>query len=216
MWDLVLIGVVIAIEPLPVIGFILLLSGRRGVVNGIGYIVGWVLTLVAIVVGTLLVTGGEPPQTTSVPGRTVSIATVLIGLVLVGIGIRQHRRHGTSAPQRPPPRWTSRLDEISPWAAAALGFLLQPWALVAAGVASVAQADLSSAASVAYLVLFCVLATSSILAMECYVVLAHEDATRRLGDLRRWLDAHRDRGIEILALLAGLVIIGKGLYQLAG
>jgi len=215
MWDLVLIGVVITIEPLPVIGFILLLSSRRGVVNGLAYIAGWIVTLVAIVIGTLAVTGGHAPEPTSAPGRAVSIATVLIGLLLVGIGVRQHRRLATNPPRKPPPKWTGRLDEISPWAAAGLGFLLQPWALVAAGVASVAEADLSSAASVTYLVLFCVLSTSSILAMEGYVVFAHEDAKERLGRLRHWLDDNRDRGIELLALIAGLVITGKGLFQLA-
>ncbi|HUO49586.1 MAG TPA: GAP family protein [Acidimicrobiales bacterium] len=214
MWDLVLIGVVITLEPLPVIGFILLLAGKRGVVNGLAYIAGWVATLVAIVVGTLAVTGGHPPASQSAPGRGVAIGTVVIGLFLVVVGVRQHLRLRTNPPSKPPPKWMGKLDGMSPWAAAGLGFLLQPWALVAAGVASVADADLSSAASVTYLVLFCVLSTSSILAMEGYVVFAHEDATGRLDNLRGYLDSHRDRGIELLALVVGLVVMAKGIYEL--
>jgi len=215
MWDLVLIGVVITLEPLPVIGFILLLAGRRGVVNGLAYIAAWVVTLVAIVVATLTVTGGHPPAAKSAPGVGVAAGTVAIGLLLVAVGVRQHLRLRTNPPRKPPPKWMGRIDSMSPWAAAGLGFLLQPWALVAAGVASVAEADLSSAASVTYLVLFCVLSTSSLLAMEGYVIFAREDANRRLENLRQYLDTHRDRGIEILALVVGLVVVAKGIYELA-
>jgi hypothetical protein len=216
MWDLVLIGLVITLEPLPVIGFILVLAGRHGVRNGLAYIAAWVVTLVAIVAGTLAVTGGHPPATQSAPGRGVAIGTVVIGLLLVGIGVRQHRRLRTNPPRKPPPKWMGKLDDMSPWAAAGLGFLLQPWALVAAGVASVAEADVSSAASVTYLVLFCLLSTSSILAMEGYAIFAHEDANRRLDGLRQYLDTHRERGIEVLALVIGVVVVAKGLYELAG
>jgi hypothetical protein len=215
MWDLVLIGLVITLEPLPVIGFILVLAGKHGVRNGLAYIVAWVVTLLAIVVSTLAFTGGHPPAAQTAPGRGVAIGTVVIGMLLVGIGVRQHRRLRTNPPRKPPPKWMGKLDDLSPWAAAGIGFLLQPWALVAAGVASVAEADLSSAASVTYLVLFCLLSTSSILAMEGYAIFAHEDANRRLDDLRRYLDTHRDRGIEVLALVVGLVVTAKGLYELA-
>ena len=109
----------------------------------------------------------------------------------------------------------SKLDTMSPWASAGVGFLLQPWALVAAGAASVAQADLSSAASIAYMVGFCVLSTASLVAMEAYIVFAPEAATEKLAALRDWLSRHRDPGIAVLALVAGIVLVAKGSYQLA-
>ena len=80
MWDLVLLGLIITLEPVPVAGFILLLSTTDGTKKGLAYIAGWVACLVATVVGTLAVTGGHP-RGPSLPGRGVSAATVLLGVI---------------------------------------------------------------------------------------------------------------------------------------
>lgn len=55
------------------------------------------------------------------------------------------RRRG-SRPRRPP-KWLSRLDNASPWTAAGLGVILQPWGPVAARAATVVQAHLFSIGS---------------------------------------------------------------------
>ena len=108
----------------------------------------------------------------------------------------------------------TRIETMSPWAAASLGVLLQPWPLVAAGAAQIAQADVSSFTSMVYVVLFCVLATASIATMEVYALVNPQGATRRLDALRHWLETHRDRGIEILSLVVGLVMLSQGIYGL--
>ena len=141
MWDLVLLGLIITLEPVPVAGFILLLSTTDGTKKGLAYIAGWVACLVATVVGTLAVTGGHPPRAHSLPGRGVSAATVLLGVILVTFAVIERRRlrAGPRAP-KPPPKWASKVDNMSPWASAGLGVLLQPWPLVVAGAALVAEA----------------------------------------------------------------------------
>jgi hypothetical protein len=214
MWELIVLGLIITLEPLPVIAFILLLASDGGARKGLAYIVGWEVCLVAIVVATLAATGGHAPAPTSAPARGLSAATLLLGLLLLAIAARAHRRAAHPPPPKPPAKWMTRVDTMSLWAAASLGVLLQPWPLVAAGAAQIAQADLSSAASVAAIVAFCVLATASLATMEIYAVVSPEDATRRLDALHRWIDGHRARAIELLALVAGLVLVGKGLYGL--
>jgi hypothetical protein len=59
---------------------------------------------------------------------------------------------------------------MTPWYAIGLGPLTRPWALVAAGVTVIVEAKLSSWQDYLALALFCVIATSSILAMEIYAV----------------------------------------------
>ena len=123
------------------------------------------------------------------------------------------RARPADAPRKTP-SWMSKLDRMGVGTAALLGVLLQPWPLVAAGAASVVEADLSSGLAVAELVLFCLLATSSLAAMEIYS-LASPDASRaRLDALRSWLDRHRDQGIVILSVSVGLWLVGKGIYTL--
>ena len=57
----------------------------------------------------------------------------------------------------------ARLDRLSLLSVAGLAAFLQPWTLVAAGAATVAQAKLTTAASYLVLILFCLLATTSFL-----------------------------------------------------
>ncbi len=216
MWDLVLLGLIITLEPVPVAGFILLLSTTNGTKKGLAYIAGWVACLVVIVVGTVAVTGGHAPRAQSLPGRGVSAATVLVGVLLVTFAVIERRRlrAGPRTP-KPPPKWASKVDNMSPWSSAGLGVLLQPWPLVVAGVALVAEADISSVASVVSLVLFCLLSTASILAMQGYMVFDHDDAMARLASLREWLNRNRRPVLAVLALGAGVLLMAKGAYQLA-
>ena len=43
--DLFLIGFVITVEPIPLSAMILLLAAERGLLKGLGYTLGWLLTL---------------------------------------------------------------------------------------------------------------------------------------------------------------------------
>jgi threonine/homoserine/homoserine lactone efflux protein len=210
--DLVAMGVLIAIEPLPVIGFIVVLSTDRGVRNGAAFIAGWVLCLIAIVVATVAVTGGKPPSSGSAPSQAVDVVTIAIGAFLLGFAA--HRRRRPPVTNRSRPAWMDRVDRMRAPSAALVGVLLQPWPIVAAGAASVVQADLSSTAQVVQLVLFVVLASSSLLAMEIYSVASPEPARAKLDALRQWLDTNRDRGLVVVSGSLGIWLIAKGVYQL--
>ena len=59
--DLFLIGLVVNLEPIPLSAMILLLAADRGVLKGVGFVLGWMLTLVAIVAVT--VRGHQRPPT---------------------------------------------------------------------------------------------------------------------------------------------------------
>jgi hypothetical protein len=106
----------------------------------------------------------------------------------------------------------AKIDRMSVWAAAPLGLLLQPWMLVGAGAATVAQLHVSSIESYALLVFFCLLSTSSFLVMELYAVFSPEAARRKLDGLRNWVDAHRDQAIVVLSLIIGFWLVGDSLY----
>ena len=55
--------------------------------------------------------------------------------------------------------------------AAGLGFLLQPWVLVIAGVAEITTAKLSSDTQYIAVFAFCVLCSASLITMETYAAL---------------------------------------------
>ena len=85
---------------------------------------------------------------------------------------------------RPTPSWMKRLDGLRFGGAAVLGVLMQPWAFVAAGATSIVQVDLSKAWSIVVLVLFCLIATASLLIMETYTLVDPEAAHAKLDALQ--------------------------------
>jgi len=212
VFDLILIGLAVTLEPLPITGFILLLSAEEGTRKGAAFILGWLLSLVVVIAGTILVTGGKPPAPASQPSTGVLAAKVLFGVILIGIAIRQRARAGTP---KKPPTWMTKIDRLSVWASASLGILLQPWVLIGAGAAAIAQLHISSIESYALLVIFSLLCTSSLLAMELYALFSPEAAAQRLDGLRAWINTHRDQAIIVLSLIIGFWLVGDSLYLIA-
>src|SRR5271170_1829564 len=142
--ELFLIGLVVTLEPIPLTAMILLLATEGGLLKGLGYVLGWLLTLVGIVALTVLVTGGQPLIAKSNPSTGALAVKLSIGVVLVFIAYRRRGSWGTSEPKGQP-KWMRGIDHVNPLSAAGLAFLLQPWVLVTAGVADITQAKLSSA-----------------------------------------------------------------------
>jgi hypothetical protein len=209
VFDLILIGLAVTVEPIPITGFILVLSSNRGTKKGASYIAGWLLSLVVVVVATVAVTGGKPPKPATEPSTAVLAIKIAFGVALLVLAF--HRRRQTPKPRKPA-TWMTKVDGMSVWAAAPLGLLLQPWVLVGAGAATVAQLHISTIESYLLLVLFCLLCTSSILCMEVYAVRSPEAARQRMDGLHGWIDGHRDQVIVILALIVGFWLIGDNLY----
>jgi hypothetical protein len=241
--DLFVIGLVVTLEPIPLTAMILLLAAERGVIKGVGYVLGWLVTLLAIVALTVLVTDGKPLIPQSAPSTASLVVKLALGVLLIFIGYRRNNRRraaanagtgiatatatstqsGTvtaaptpapSTPQKKQPRWMSSIDRLGPLSAAGLAFLLQPWVMVAAGVTTITQAKINDAAEWLALFAFCLLCSASLLAMEIYALLRPETVKARLGALLDWINTHTDQAIAILALGLGLYLTAKSIYGL--
>ena len=207
--DLVIIGLAITLMPLTLVAFILILGSRQGLWRGLAFILGWTACLVVVIAGTVLITGGKPPRPHTAPSTAALLVKAFLGAVLIWVGLRWRRRMGKPRKQ---PGWMARLDHLSPWAAAGLGIFLQPWSLVAAAAATVVQAKLSTAGDWLALVVFCLVATSSYLAMELYAAFAPATAAARFDQLHKWIDTHQDQAIVVGALVVGAWLLGDSLF----
>src|SRR5579872_1072864 len=96
--DLVLIGVAMALYPVALTIFILVLASERGLRKGAAFIAGWLATLAAVAVVTVSATGNKPPASGTAPATGIVVAKIALGLALLAIAERQRRRMG-----RPPP-----------------------------------------------------------------------------------------------------------------
>jgi Sap, sulfolipid-1-addressing protein len=210
--DLLLIGLVIALEPIPLTAFILILLAKGGTRKGAAFIFGWLLSLAIVVAVTVLITDNKPPKPNTAPSLAALAVKILIGVALVLIAVRQRRRMGKPRPPKKPPKWQTGLDNMSPWYAIGLAPLTQPWGLVAAGVATIVEAKLSSWESYVALFLFCLVATGTYIAMELYAGFRPERAQAFLGGIRGWIDTHTDQVIIVVSLVLGFWLVGQSIY----
>ena len=211
VFELALIGVAITLDPLPVTAFILILGSEGGVRKGLAFLLGWVACLVLIIAGVVVLTGGEPLKSQSVPSTGVLVAKMLLGLLLVWLGFRQRKRMGRP---RTPPTWTAKLDAVSMPAAAVIGPFTQPWTLVAAGALAVTAAKVSNAWELLGLLGFCLLGSASLIAMLSYATFRPEAARARLDALKRWIDGHTDQAIVLGCLIVGAFLVVQSMYLL--
>ncbi|KQV14283.1 MULTISPECIES: GAP family protein [unclassified Kitasatospora] len=221
--DLLFIGLVITLYPLPIAAFVVVVSAPLGLRKGLAFILAWLTCLVAVIAIVLLLTDGQPPPPRSPTSTSVLVVKLALGLGLIVYSERKRRQrrrtaaHNSAADEKPvaskSPK-SSRMDNITVWSAASLAVLLQPWGMVGVAATTVVTADLAHAQSFLALLAFCVLATSSLLTMELYMVFAPQRAQQALADLRAWLERHKEQAIVVTCLVLGLWTVGRSLYEL--
>ena len=214
--NLVLIGLAVALDPLPLTAFLIVLPSERGTRKGAAFVFGWLVSLAVVVTVSVVATGNNPPEPETAPTLAGLAVKAALGVVLVVIAIR-HRREMRKEPRKPkkPPKWQEHVDSMSPWFAMGLAPALQPWVLIGAGAATVVEAKLSSWQSYLVLFLYCVLASSTYLAMEVYAVFRPTQSQALLGRFRAWIDGHTDQAIVLGSLLVGLWLIANSLSLIA-
>src|SRR3974390_3413761 len=213
--DLIVIGFAMAVYPVAVTFFILIVASRKGVQNGAGFIFGWLAALAVVAALTISATGNSPPAGGTSPSTGILVAKLVLGLLLLGIAARQRRRMRRPRPLLKEKAWRARLDEMSAVFAVGLGAFFQPSVLVVTAAATITGARLSSAADYLTLVLFGFLTVSTYLSMEIYVVLRPANSADVLRRLDSWINRNTDLMIIVGATALGLWLIGNNSYLFA-
>jgi hypothetical protein len=212
--SLLIVGLAISLEPIPLTAFLLVLASEGGVRKGVGFLTGWFVSLVAVVAITLLATGNSPPKPSTAPSVAALAVKIAIGTGLLLIALRQQRQMGRPKKPKKPSKWQAGVDNMSPLYAFGLAFFVQPWGLIAAGVATIVNAKLSSWQDYLALAFFCLVATGTYLAVEIYAVARPEKTQAFLSRTRAWIDDHTDVVIIWVSLILGLWLIGDSIYLL--
>ena len=214
--DLLLLGVAISLDPLPLTSFVVVLTSKRGVRKGAAFLFGWLVSLAIVVAVTVLATGNNPPKPNTVPSLASLAVKIAIGTVLVGLAIRQRRRMRTPKKPKKRPKWHEHVDNMSQRFALGLAPALQPWTLIAAGAATVVEAKLSSWESSLALFGFCILGSASYIAMEVYSAFRPDQSQAFLTRFRTWMETRTDQAIVIGCLVLGFWLIASSIYYVIG
>ena len=200
--DLLVIGLAVTLEPIPLTAFILVLQSKNGVRKGAAFIFAWLASLAVVVVVTVLATGNSPPKPNTAPSIAALAAKIAIGLVLLLVAVRQYRRMGRPKKPKKTPKWQAGVDNMTPLYAMGVAPLVQPWGLIAAGVATITGAKLEKWEDYVALFVFCLIATGTYLAMEIYAA-ARPGAYPGLPRESSRLDRHPHRPSDHRRLTRG-------------
>ena len=210
--DLVLIGVAIALDPLPLTAFLVVLPSKRGVRKGAAFVFGWLVSLAIVVTVTVLATGNNPPQPNTAPSLASLAVKIALGVVLVAIAVRHMRADAAAEAAEEAAQVAGARGQHVPVVrhgpgpdAAALGADRRGRGHGGGGQA-VQLGELPGAVRV--------------LRPGLGVLPGHGDLRRSgpdksqalLARFRTWIDAHTDQVIIWGSLIIGLWLIAEGIY----
>lgn len=214
--ELLPLAVGVAVSPVPIIAVILMLLAPRAGGTGQGFLLGWVAGIVAAVVVFLLFAGVADLGSSAEPSALASWLRLLLGLVILGLAVRQWRGRPAPGEQVPLPKWMAAIDSFTPGKAAGLGFVLSavnPKNLamgIAAGVA-IAAGDLPAGQDVVAVLVFTLIAAATVAVPVIAYAVAADRMRGPLDRLKVWLEANHIAVLGVLLLVIGVVLVGNGL-----
>ena len=209
------LAVGIAISPIPIIAAILMLLSPRAKRTSVGFLIGWLAGIVVAVVLFTLLTS-VIPQDNAGPSPVAGVIKIILGALLLLLAIKQWRTRPAEGEQASMPKWMSAIDSMTAGKALGLGFLLSavnPKNLlmaISAGVI-VGSADLAIGQIAVVIIIFVLLAASTVLIPVIGYLIASARLAGPLDKLREWLVENNALIMAVLLLVIGVSVIGKGL-----
>jgi threonine/homoserine/homoserine lactone efflux protein len=215
--SLVPLAIAAALQPPQVIALFILLQTRRGLANGLAYILG-MIAFRLILGGSFWVLISNVEETIETKGGNFSILVGTVFLVLAILMLVYALRRGLSAhdEDEAAASWLGKLDDVSPLRVALLGaaFLaLDPkdWLVDISAINLIANADLSGPDSLLAFLAYILLAQLLLLIPLILSFAFPQRAKSVLAAFTAWME-RQQRAIEIVfALIFGLLFLYTGL-----
>lgn len=214
--DLLPLAVGIAISPMPVVAAILMLLSPKARTTSLAFLAGWlvgvVITLIVFTLLSSILPRSDPNQARPIAG----LIKIALGALLLLLALRRFRSRPGVAAEPAMPKWMSAIDTMTALRGLMLGFglsALNPKNLllgVAAGTV-VGTATLPVGQEVVAIVVFTIIASSTVGVPIVAYLVAPRAMAGPLGSLREWLLRNNATVMAVVLLVLGVVLIGKGI-----
>jgi threonine/homoserine/homoserine lactone efflux protein len=214
-----LLGIGIAMSPIPILATILLLSTREAKRNGLAYAIGFFtgLTVLTVAVVWFVRAHGLSPRSTT--SHVVAGGTLALGLALVAFSSYQltHRKDSIETP--PIPRWLRVVDRFRTPQSAGLGFFnsafnAKNFALLLVAASIVGENALDPVETSIAVILLLIFAMLGIIAPLSIYLVGGQRSTNLLEAWKLWLIRNNATVMGVLFLFFGVVMVIKGIMKL--
>jgi threonine/homoserine/homoserine lactone efflux protein len=213
-------GVGVALSPVPIIAVVLMLATPRGRVNGLAFLAGWVVGLVVVGTVVLLAASGGDASEAGAPADWVSILKLVLGVLLIGLAVKQWRGRprGDEVPELP--TWMKTVDTFTPTRSAGIAVALSAvnpknLILTVGAAAAIAQTGAGAGGQAVALAVFVVLGTLGVGVPVAISVFMGERSTRLLRELHDWMARENATIMAVVCLVIGAKLIGDAITALA-
>jgi hypothetical protein len=202
----------VALSPVPIAAILVLLTCRRAVRNGLSFLLGWTLTVAALVFVLYQLADGAGVSDSDPVWIAVVDLVFGAAFLLATFGVWRRRPERTVS-------WLAAVDDIGTGRSAALGVVLsganpKVLALSLGAALALAQAEVGAAATAQAVVLFAAIGAIGVLVPLGIYVAAPGRSGSVLVRLRAWLERRETAVLVALGLVVGGLFVLDGLSRL--
>jgi threonine/homoserine/homoserine lactone efflux protein len=210
------LAVAIAIFPVPIIAVVLVLGSPRGTAKGLAFVLAWLVGLGAVGALVLLFAGALDASESGDPATWVNVVLLALGVLLLGLAVKQWRGRPRSGEETPVPGWMRAIDEFTPAKAAGAGFALSGLnpknvLLTVAAAVEIAERGLPAGEQAAVLAGFVLIASVGVLTPLVLTLALGDRSHGLLEGLRGWMTRYNAVIMAVLFLLIGAKLIGDAI-----
>jgi Sap, sulfolipid-1-addressing protein len=217
--QVLVLGLGVAISPVPIIAVILLLVTPQARTTGPAFVLGWLFGL-SLVGAIVFLVAPDATADSGEPATWTGWLKLVLGLGLVVLAVKDWRGRPRAADDAAMPRWMGAIDAFGPVKAGGAGVFLSalnPKNLVLsiAAAAAIAATGIPGGQEAVAYGLFVVLATIGVAAPVVIYFVLGTHADPLLERLREWMARNNAVIMAVLLLLIGAKLVGDSISVLS-
>jgi threonine/homoserine/homoserine lactone efflux protein len=210
----------VAISPMPIVAVVLMLVTPRGRMNGIAFLVGWLVGVGLLGTIVLLIAGGADATDGGEPATWVSWLELVLGLLLFLGAIKEWRSRPRADDEAPTPTWMQALDRFTPAKATGVGLLLSAanpknFLLIVAGTTAIAATGIPGGEEAIVLLIFIVIASLGVGTPVILSLALGERSQEMLDHTKNWMSRNNAAIMAVLFLVFAAKLIGDAITSLS-
>ena len=206
----------IAISPIPIVAIVLMLGTDNAKSDSLSFLVGWLGAIALAGAILLAIAGSADVSDNGAPSDSSSTLKVVLGVVLLGLAVKQWRKRPASGEEPEMPKWMDAVEGFTPVKAAGLGVLVsvvnpKNLILIVGGATAIAQTEVSGADQAIAWIIFMVIATIGVAAPVVIYFAMGDKAADILAELKTWMAHHNAAIMAVILVIIGVKLIGDSI-----